>query len=79
MSELAERLADELLEGGDGVRDSCQGALGYALEEAQAGEGSKGLRTRIGNSGGDGAAVGRAVGMGEMQLRGRRACNDERA
>ena len=44
-----------------------------------AGEGSKGLRTRIGDSGRYGAAVGRAVSVGESQVRGRRARDEELA
>ncbi len=73
VSELAERLANELLERGDGIRDPCESALGYSLAEAQAGERMNGFRTRIGNSRADGAAVGRAVGMGETELRAGRA------
>ena len=42
-------------------------------------EGSKRFRTRIGNGGGDGAAIGSAVCMGELQLQGRRARDDELA
>ena len=78
-SELAERLADEPLEGRDGLGNSCQGAFGLAFAEAHAGQRTKGLRPRIGNSGSDGAAVGRAVGMGEIQVRGSRPRDDERA
>ena len=33
-----------------------------------AGEGSKGFRTRIGNGGGDGAAIGSAFCVGELQV-----------
>ena len=44
-----------------------------------AGEGSKGFRTRIGNGGGDGAAIGSAFRVGELQVRGRRARDDEPA
>ena len=42
-------------------------------------EGSKRFRTRIGNGGGDGAAIGSAVCVGELQVRGRRARDDELA
>ena len=42
-------------------------------------EGSKLFRTRIGNGGSDGAAIGSAVCMGELQLQGRRARDDELA
>ena len=68
VSELAERLPDDLLEGGNGLRDSCERALHLAFAEAQVGEGSKGFRTRIGNGGLGRASVGRAVGMGEMEV-----------
>jgi hypothetical protein len=78
-SELAERLADELLEGGDGLWNSCEGALGLAVAKAHPGEGSKGFRARVGNSGSDGAAVGRAFRMREIQVRGSRARDDELA
>ena len=44
-----------------------------------AGQGSKGFRTRIGNGGSDGAAVGRAFGMSEIQVRGGRAGDGELA
>ena len=44
-----------------------------------AGEGSKGFRTHVGNGGSDGAAVGRAIGMSEIQVRGGRARDGELA
>ena len=44
-----------------------------------AGEGSKGFRSRIGNGGSDRAAVAGAVGVGELQERGRRARDGELA
>jgi len=78
-SELAERLADELVERGTGLWNACKGAFGLAVAEAHAREGSKGFRTHIGNGGSDGAAIGSAVGVGELQVRGRRACDDELA
>jgi len=39
----------------------------------------KGFRTRIGNGGGEGAAIGSAFCVGELQVRGRRARDDELA
>ena len=78
-SELAERLADELLEGGDGMWNSREGASDLAVAEAHTREGSKGFRTRIGNGGGDGAAIGSAFCVGELQVRGRRARDGEPA
>ena len=59
--------------------NSLEGAFDFAVAEAHAREGSKGLCTRIGNGGGDGAAIGSAVCMGELQLQGRRARDDELA
>jgi len=79
VSELAEPFADELLEGGDGMRDPCERALGFALAEAEAAEGLKRFRARVAHCRPDRAAVRRAVGMGEVQLRGSRADNDEPA
>jgi hypothetical protein len=68
-NELAERLADELLQGGDRLRDFRERAFGITLAKAQGGERLKGLRTCIGNGGSEGPAVGRAVGMAEAELR----------
>jgi hypothetical protein len=65
-SELAERLADELFEGEDGMWNACEGAFDLAVAEEHAGEGSKGFRPRIGNRGSHGAAAGGATGVGEM-------------
>ena len=59
--------------------DSCEGALGLAFAEAHPGESSKGFRARIGNGGSDGAAVGGAFRMGELQVRRSRARDDELA
>ena len=78
-SELAKRLADELLEGGNRLWNACEGASDLAVAEAHPGESSKGFRTHIGNSGSNGAAVGGAFRMGELQLRGSRARHDKLA
>ena len=67
-SELAECLADELLERGDRVGNSRESALGFAFAETHANEGSKGFRSVIRNGGSDGTAVARAVSMGEIQV-----------
>ena len=67
-SELAERVADELLEGRDGIWNACESAFDLAVAESHAGEGSKRLRTRIGSGGSDGAAVARALGVGEIKV-----------
>ena len=78
-SELAERLADELLEGGDGMWNACKGAFGLAVTKAHARKSSKGFRTHISNGGSNGAAIGRAFCVGELQVRGRRARDGELA
>jgi len=77
-SELAQRLPDELLEGGNGIRDFHESALGITLAEAEASEGLKGFRSHVGNSGAHDAAVRRAVSVEEMR-RGSRARDDEPA
>ena len=76
--ELAKRLPDELLEGRDGDRNFGESALGITLAKAQASEGLKGFRPRIGSSWGDDATVGRAIGMSETRRRSR-ARDDEPA
>ena len=78
-SELAERLEDELLERGTGLWNACKGAFGLAVAEAHARERSEGFRSRIGNGGIYGAAIAGALGMGEVQVRGSRARDDELA
>jgi hypothetical protein len=77
-SELAERLPDSLLEGGDGIRGFCESALGLALAEAQAPEGLKGFGPYIGSGCANGGAVGRPVRVREVR-RGSRPRNDEPA
>jgi hypothetical protein len=77
-SELAERVPDELVEGGDGIRDLCENALGVALAEAKAQKRLKGLLPYIGSSWTDGATVRRAVGVEEAR-QGSRARDDEPA
>ena len=77
-SELAQRLPNELLNGRDGSRTSCESALGVTLAEAKASERLKGFRPNIGSSWGDGATVGRAVRVRETR-RGRGAGDDEPA
>ena len=59
--------------------NSREGASDLAVAEAHTREGSKGFRTHIGNGGGDGAAIGSAVCVGELQVRGRRARDGELA
>ena len=70
-NELEKRLANDLLDRGDGARNFRKSALGLSFAEAHADEGLKCLRTQIGNGCDDGAAVWRAVGMREMEFRGR--------
>jgi len=71
-------LSNDLLDGGDGIRELCKSALGVALAEAQAPERLKSLCPRIGSRGAHDAAVGRAVRVGETR-RGSRARDDEPA
>jgi hypothetical protein len=66
--QLAERLTDELLERVAGLWNACEGAFHLAFAEAHAGESLKRLRSRIGNGGSDGAAVARALGVGEIKV-----------
>src|SRR6187399_3364752 len=74
---LAKRRDDQRLELGDGARNSCEAALGFALAVAHPPQGLKGLRTDVGKRGDDRTAVRRAIRMREMQDRGSRARNEE--
>jgi hypothetical protein len=77
-SELAKRLPNDLLEGGDTIWDLCESAFGVALSETQAPERLKGFRTHVSSCGADDAAVGRAVRVAETR-RGSRPRDDEPA
>src|SRR6187399_1009576 len=78
-NELEKCLADEVLQQVHRAWDLLEGALRVAFAEAHASKGLKSLRTRIGRSGSDSAAVRRAVGMGEAQLRGSTAADEQPA
>ena len=78
-NELEKRLPDEVLQRVDRARDFLECSLRVAFAEAHASKGLKSLRTRIGRSGSDSAAVRRAVGMGEAQLRGSTAADEQPA
>ena len=67
-NELEKRLPDEVLQRVDRARDFLECSLGIAFAEAHASKGLKGLRTRIGSGGSNGATVRRTVGVGETQL-----------
>jgi len=78
-SKLAQRLPDELLDVGDRIRNSRERALGFSLAEAQGDQSLKGFRSRLGKSGTDRPAIGRAVGVREPQVRRGRPRDDELA
>ena len=67
-NELEKGLADEVLQQVHRAWDLLEGALRVAFAEAHASKGLKSLRTRVGSDRDNGAAVGRAVGVGETQL-----------
>jgi hypothetical protein len=78
-SKLAQRLPDHVLEGSDGMRNSCESASAFTFAEAHTDERLKRFRVHVGDGGSDGTTVRRAVSVSELELGGRSASHDERA